>query len=73
MGDRRLLTHARALLVLCVGGGAPVFQGMWMAGARKLCPAIVVLPYNFARIQAVSEEMYHQVCQVRAWVVGESQ
>ena len=40
--------------------------GMWMRAARELCPEVVVLPYNFQRIQETSETLYRLLCKVGA-------
>ncbi|RMZ53657.1 hypothetical protein APUTEX25_003191, partial [Auxenochlorella protothecoides] len=32
--------------------------GMFMAGAKQLCPDLIVVPYNFERYQEVSEQAY---------------
>lgn len=35
-----------------------VHSGMWMARARKLCPELVVLPYDFSLYEAIIEKIY---------------
>lgn len=42
-----------------------VRAGMWTAAARELCPDLVVLPYDFARIREVSETAFRLFCKVR--------
>ena len=41
-----------------------ISAGMWMSSARKCCPDVVVLPYNFERIRSVSECLYRLLCEV---------
>ncbi|RYG55411.1 hypothetical protein EON66_05375, partial [archaeon] len=35
-----------------------IHAGMGVNSARKLCPQLIVLPYNFERIQSISETMF---------------
>lgn len=35
-----------------------VAAGMFIAAAKALCPTLVVVPYEFERYQAVSEQVY---------------
>lgn len=32
-----------------------VTKGMWMKRAKDLCPSLIILPYDFDRIEKVSE------------------
>ena len=45
---------------------------MWMEEARKLCPQIVVLPYDFEAFAEAALAMYRVVFAETAYVEGAS-
>ncbi|TGZ76943.1 DNA/RNA polymerase, partial [Ascodesmis nigricans] len=49
-----------------IARGFGVKNGMWMSTARKLCPGIIVLPYEFAKYEAASREFYDVVLGLNA-------
>ena len=38
-----------------------VHNGMWCTRAKELCPQLVVMPYEFARIEEIAEVMIRAV------------
>eukprot|EP00931_Biecheleriopsis_adriatica_P055698 TRINITY_DN32992_c0_g1_i1.p1 TRINITY_DN32992_c0_g1~~TRINITY_DN32992_c0_g1_i1.p1 ORF type:complete len:1112 (+),score=185.85 TRINITY_DN32992_c0_g1_i1:113-3448(+) len=51
---------------------AGVRAGMWMREASQLCPELVVMPYEFARIMETAEKFYRTVLEITPFVQGVS-
>lgn len=43
-----------------------VKNGMWMEEARKLCPGIICLPYEFTKYEAASKAFYEEILSTGA-------
>ena len=45
-----------------------IYAGMSVGEARKLCPHLTVLPYNFAKIESVSEAVFRRFASLTPFV-----